>query len=393
MKFPKIQEDEIFKLKAEFESDPRKEKINGGIGVYLDDKGKPYILPTVKKAIKRLEFSNFNYLPLSGDTVFLEQTAKLALGSNLFKENDQFIAKQGTIGGTNGIYVWARFIKEIDKRPKIIIGNPTWENHLKILSYSGFKILQHLHLSAKKQFNFPALKKLLFRNPKTFILFQGGPTHNPTGINPDNMQWQELAEIIKEQKQQVLFDYAYMGLGDGTDSDSFCISHFLKKNIPISFVISYSKNMTLYQHRTGALFITASSRRYKELTEKFLQNTFRLVNSNPAAFGENIVKTIFESKKLASQWKYDLSQMRNNINLRKKKFTQFTQGKFDYLNRCRGLFALLFLRPEQIEHLKKKYAIYLLSNSRINFAGLSLASIPKVAKAVLDVRQNFSRNS
>src|SRR3989338_5299176 len=153
--------DEIFQLKAEFEQDPRKGKINGGIGVYLDSKGKPFILPAVKTAISKLEYSNFNYLPLSGDPIFLAETAKLVLGNHLFKLHNDYLAKQGTIGGTNGIYLWARFIKAIDEKPTIIIGLPTWENHVMIFKYFGFKIIVYPHLTGEKKFNLTVLKKLL----------------------------------------------------------------------------------------------------------------------------------------------------------------------------------------------------------------------------------------
>ncbi|OGK26097.1 hypothetical protein A2954_04075 [Candidatus Roizmanbacteria bacterium RIFCSPLOWO2_01_FULL_37_12] len=386
MKFPLIQEDEIFKLKAEFESDRRQHKINGGIGVYLENKGTPYILPTVKKTANRLKFNNFNYLPLSGDPAFLEQTAKLALGNSLFKENNRYIAKQGTIGGTNAIYMWARFIKEVDKKPKIIIANPTWENHIRMFEYFGFSVIRYPHFTKEKQFNFAALKEILLKNPEAYVLYQGGPTHNPSGINPDNNQWKVLAEISSEKKQSILFDYAYLGLGNDIVSDSFCIRHFIGKRIPTSFAVSYSKNMTLYQHRTGALFITLNSNQEKEIAEKILQNTFRLVNSNPAAFGEQIVKTILSSKELSDNWKIDLSYMLADLNKRRGIFIKESAGKFDFLKECRGLFGMLFLTPGQISRLREKYAIYILSNSRINFGGISIKNIAKVAKAVLKLK-------
>lgn len=385
MKFPKIQEDEIFRLKAEFDRDPRTGKINGGIGIYLDQFGKPYVHPTVKLAIKKLSFADFNYLPLSGDPVFLKETTRLVLGQTMFKDLDPYIAKQGTVGGTNGIYMWARFIKAMDKKPVIIIGDPTWENHIQILSYFGFTIIKYPHLNKDKEFNITALKEKLSKNPKAYVLLQGGPTHNPTGINPDRSQWKELAKIVREKRQQVLFDYAYLGLGNGLDSDSFCIRFFIENKIPISVVVSYSKNMTLYQHRTGALLILTSSRREKDQTEKLLKYTFRLVNTNPPAFGEQIVKIILESKELTQRWKNNLDMMRFDLNKRRETFVKQTQGEFDFINQCRGLFGLLFLTRSQIKKLKEEYAIYLLQNSRINFGGLSLEHIPKVAEAVMNI--------
>src|SRR3989338_8140641 len=180
----KIPEDEVFKLKIEFEHDPRKGKINGGIGVYFEPHGNPFILPIVKKVIRRLIFDNFNYLPISGDPVFLMETAKLVLGKELLSEYEPYIAKQGTIGGTNAVYMWARFMSKVEKKPTIIIGVPTWENHEKIFASFNFKIIRYPHLTKDRRFNIKDFLETLSGNPSSHVLFHGGPTHNPTGINP-----------------------------------------------------------------------------------------------------------------------------------------------------------------------------------------------------------------
>jgi len=378
-------DDEIFRLKAEFDKDSRTEKINAGIGIYLDEKGKPFILPVVKKAVKKLEIKNFNYLPLSGDPLYLEESAKIVLGKYLYQETAKKIAKQGTIGGTNALYMWCRLIKAVDNQPVIILSNPTWENHLKMFEYFGFKIIEYPQLKKDRSFNFEGLASTLEKNRSACILFQSGPTHNPTGINPDKSQWQELAKMIKQNKNQVLFDFAYLGLGEGIDSDSFCLRHFIQSKIPTSVAVSYSKNMSLYQHRAGVLMVSSSSIREKELIEKYLQNAFRLVNSNPSAFAEQIVKTILASKQLISEWLIEIRNIRNSLKKRRDMFMQKSSNRFEYLKTNRGLFSLLFLKIDQIHKLRKKYAIYMLKNSRINFGGVAEDKIKYLADAVLDV--------
>lgn len=125
--------DEIFNLNVEFTADIRTEKINGGIGIYLDNQGKPFVIPIVKKTAQSLDFSNFNYLPINGDPIFLEESSKLVFGNNLYDKFKNQLVKQGTIGGTNGLFVWANLIKLDNPKPTIIIGNPSWENHKKYL--------------------------------------------------------------------------------------------------------------------------------------------------------------------------------------------------------------------------------------------------------------------
>lgn len=375
-----MKEDEIFKLYERFKNDKRKNKINSAIGVYLDEKGDPYIPQSVKKAIKKIDTKNFNYLPISGNELFLKECSHLVFGSRNIKN----IAKQGVIGGTNGLFMWGNFIKYFDNKPAIILGIPTWENHKKIFSYLKFRIIIYKHL-LNNQFDIDGFKKIIHANRKATILFHGGPTHNPTGINPTKKEWFVLAELIKKTKHKVLFDFAYCGLGENIDRDAFPIRLFIHKGIPVSVVFSLSKNMSLYQHRTGALFIQTRGRGEKLMTEKILQNIFRVVNSNPSAFGENIAAIVLSDPNLKKQWVEDISSMTKSLKSRRVLFAKKTKGRFDYVTKGMGLFSLLELNTKQIEVLRKRYAIYLLPDGRINFGGLSKKNLTYVAKSILKV--------
>lgn len=372
--------DEIFSLNEEYNNDKRKNKVNCGIGVYLDDRGKPYIPLSVKKAVSKLQTKNFNYLPISGDQLFLKYSSKLIFAS----KNSDIFAKQGVMGGTNGVFMWGSFVKRSQKKPKILIGVPTWENHINIFRYLDFKIIKYKHLENNK-YNMGGFQKAMFRNKKAYLLFHGGSTHNPTGINPSKKEWEKIANLVMKNGNSVLFDFAYCGLGESVDDDAFPIRLFLKKNIDISVVFSLSKNMSLYQHRTGALFIKARSKNKKIEFEKTLQGLFRIVNSNPSAFGEKIVSLVLSSPKLRNQWYEDIFNMTRSLIKRRKIFARKTGGKFDYILKGSGLFSLLRLNKNQIKILKRKYAIYLLSDGRINFGGLSKKNLSYVAKSLLEV--------
>ena len=63
---------EVFKLTKDFQSDSHPLKVNLGVGAYRTNEGKPWILPTVKKAEMKLaediekEEINHEYLPILG---------------------------------------------------------------------------------------------------------------------------------------------------------------------------------------------------------------------------------------------------------------------------------------------------------------------------------------
>lgn len=381
-----LPEDEIFRLFAEFGRDKRQVKINGAIGVYLDEKGKTFVHPSIKQAVEFLDLSNFNYLPISGDPVFLDESLKLLLGADLLEEYGDNFARQGVIGGTDGLYIWGRLIKKINKNPKIIIGQPTWENHKKIFNFLGFNIIEYQHLDNKSSLNLESLESAIVQNPGVYILLHGGSTHNPTGVNPKRQEWIRLLEIIKDRQIEVLFDHAYLGMGDSINEDNWPVRLFIERNVPCSVIISFSKNMTLYQHRVGVLLVGTKSKREKEIIESHLQYIFRIVNSNPAAFGETLVKTVLQSRELTSLWKNHLTKMVKSLKERRALFSKYAGEKYNSVKSQRGLFSLLMLKPSEIALLKDQHAIYLLSNSRLNFGGLSLTDIPRVAKTIGDLR-------
>lgn len=385
MKNIKNLSDEIFTLNAEFNNDTRIDKINGGIGIYLDNFGKSYVIPVINKIIPLLDFSNFNYLPISGDQFFLEESAKLVLGNNLYAENKNQLIKQGTDGGTNGIFIWASLIKFINPKPTIIISNPTWENHKKIFNHCGFNIVEYNHVNSLGLFDFNSFSKVVSKYPNSYVLLHGGSTHNPTGINPSVEEWKKISHMLKNNNNYVFFDFAYLGLGENAEKDCFPIRYFFEEKNKMAIVISYSKNMTLYQHRVGTLLIPTSRIKEKHDNEIIIKYLFRLVNQTPTAFGETIAKNILKNNEYKTEWLKSLAEMNKNIQLRRLLFDKNTNHRFPEIIHQKGLYSLLKITPEQTKKLKNKYGIYLLSTGRINFGGIALNNIPKLAKALLSL--------
>lgn len=66
-----------------FKANTSPKKINLGVGAYRDEAGKPYILPSVKKAEELLAGKNDKeYLPITGLSDFTSLAAKLAYGAD-----------------------------------------------------------------------------------------------------------------------------------------------------------------------------------------------------------------------------------------------------------------------------------------------------------------------
>lgn len=82
-----IPPDAIFALTAQYHADPFPQKVNLGQGTYRDEDGKPWILPSVNKARESLvQGLQHEYLPILGLQSFREETARIVLGAELFKD-------------------------------------------------------------------------------------------------------------------------------------------------------------------------------------------------------------------------------------------------------------------------------------------------------------------
>jgi aspartate/tyrosine/aromatic aminotransferase len=42
--------------------------------------------------------------------------------------------------------------------------------------------------------------------------------HNPTGMDPDHLQWQQIMQVVKEKQHFTLFDNAYQGTNNENEN-------------------------------------------------------------------------------------------------------------------------------------------------------------------------------
>jgi hypothetical protein len=64
------------------QNDPAEKKINLGVGAYRDDNGKPFVLPSVREAEKRILERNVDheYAPIQGNDLFISLSEKFVFG-------------------------------------------------------------------------------------------------------------------------------------------------------------------------------------------------------------------------------------------------------------------------------------------------------------------------
>lgn len=370
---PPLPKDPTFKLLDEFKSDARQEKVNLGIGLYGDHMGQPFVFDVVKKAFDEVDRDNFNYLPIGGNREFLELAAKWCFGEDYDRER---LAMQATCGGTQATRCFSDLAMKVLHNHEVRIALPTWVNYFAL--FHEMKIVELEHCSEDGSVNFEAYINAAKEAPEgSAFLIQGGLAHNPSGVNLSLDQMEQLIEVLEERKVLLYMDMAYCGFGEGIERDRKYIQMCFERMERFAVGVSFSKNASLYEHRCGALFVKTVNH---VAVESQLQQSIRETISVPPGLGQEIMINIL--KNYRSEWEAELEKVRADIDARRDDLVGRLPDQFAKLRETRGMFGLLPFSYEQVLKLREEFAIYVLNNGRINFAGIKDADKEYIAKGI-----------
>ncbi len=356
--------DPILGLLSAFRAEARPNKVNLGVGIYLWEP----IMESVQKAELRMAAAGENkyYLPIDGDPDYLKLLHQLLLG----KTHDRIFGAQ-TVGGTSALRLAGDCLRQLLDHKAIYICKPTWGNHLKIFPAAGLSI---------EEYQMDAIESV---PPGSPILFHTC-CQNPTGIDPTEEEWRQIATTVKKNKLLPIFDTAYQGFGDGLEEDVFSVRHFVEEGIDLMVTYSCSKNFGLYSERTGALFVATPSRQVAERLGSRAKQLIRTNYSNPPCHGARIVRTILSDETLAQEWRQEVDQMRTRIHEMRDTFAERTGLR---IAQQKGMFSFLGMNKEQVERLTLEFAIYLPASGRINLTGLTAQNLDYVVEAIATCRE------
>ncbi|VFP87359.1 amino acid aminotransferase [Candidatus Erwinia haradaeae] len=385
--------DPILDLESEFQKDNRIDKINLGIGIYQDETGNTPILSSIKKAEQHLleKEENKNYLNIDGITDFGHYTQTLLFGFSSPIINHRRARTAQTPGGTSALRITADFLAMYTKTKRIWISNPSWPNHKKIFSAAGLIVNEYKYYDAKHHIlDFHNMKKSLCCAQSGDIVLFHGCCHNPTGIDPSQLQWKELAEMSRCHGWLPLFDCAYQGFSYGLEEDMSSVRLFASNHQEFIVCSSYSKNFGLYNERVGALTLVAKNHSIVNTTFSQIKSMIRTNYSSPPAHGAAIVTTILSDINLRKQWEEELTKMRERTKQIRCLFVKLlkekkTKNNFDFISLQNGMFSLTGLTEKQIIHLRDTFGIYIVSSGRINITGINSRNIEPLCKAIITV--------
>lgn len=384
---PTAPSDPIFGLMAAFKEDPRPNKVNLGIGIYMTELLQVPLLFCVSQAEQELlsKQESKSYLPVEGDPIFLAEVARLILGDS----KKDFLTLMQTVGGSSALHLGAELLAQrADK--KIYIPNFSWPNHHGIFTQCGLLVEKYPYYNLEsKEVDFEKLIDFLQKIPDTSAILLHVSCHNPSGADLTTKQWQDIVKLCQEKNHIPFLDAAYLGFDQTIEEDAFPIRYFLEKEVEFFTAISFSKNLALYAERIGC-FIAFSSKENKAAISSQCKKLIRRNYSNPPKHGAAIVRQILQSTFLKNLWEEELVQMKQRLCEMRNNFsialsTQGAKKDYSYLLNKKGLFSFCDLSEPQVNTLINKYGIYLTSDGRINLAGLTQESLSYVADAIIAV--------
>lgn len=384
--------DPILGLTEAFRKDLRPDKVNLGVGVFMDEKGTTPVLECVKRAERLLweTEQTKGYTPISGPAEFGEEVARLVFGAEFHGLALNAVAVAQSPGGTGALRIGAEFVKNFRTGATVWMPAPTWDNHKGVFGAAGCPVKEYPYYDpAARGVDVAAMCAGLEQVPAGDVVLLHVCCHNPTGADLDAAGWARVADVAAKAGWLPFFDFAYQGFGAGLVEDRAGLLAVMQK-VPEAIVASsFSKNMGLYGERVGALLLVAESAKAAAAAMSQVKRLIRVTYSNPPKHGAALARMVLGDAELRNLWVQELEAMRQRIAGNRQRLVdglakRDTGMDFSFIVRQKGMFSFSGLNAAQVDFLREQKAIYMVKGGRINVAGLGEASLDYVCDAIAE---------
>src|SRR5213592_1236362 len=385
--------DPILSLNEAYGNDPRPHRINLSIGMYFDDAGHIPVLGCVREAEAQLlaEGAAKPYLPIEGAPACRREVQRLLFGANHEALKSNRVATLQTVGSSGGLKVGADFLKRWLPASEVWVSDPTWDNHRAMFEGAGFKVNTYPYYDAATGgLKFDAMLAALRGLPAKSIVLLHACCHNPTGVDLTPAQWERLIPLLRERDLLPYLDLAYQGYGEGIVEDASAVRALAASGLSFFIANSFSKSMSLYGERAGALSVVCPNAAEAELVLGQLKATVRRNYSTPPIHAGLIVAKVLTEPALRAAWEGDVAAMRERILAMRRSLHAVLSAKlpgrnFDYFLTQRGMFSYTGLTAAQVDRLREEHAVYLVRSGRMCVAGLNTKNVEPTAVAMAAV--------
>ena len=385
--------DPILGLNEQYNADTNPHKVNLGVGVYFDDNGKLPLLECVQAAEKTLMATPTarGYLPIDGIAAYDAAVKGLVFGADSEPVKSNRVATVQGIGGTGGLKIGADFLKRLNPNAKVLISDPSWENHRALFTNAGFTVENYAYYDANKRgVNFEAMLASLHAAAPATIVVLHACCHNPTGYDITADQWDQVIAVVKAKSLTAFLDMAYQGFGHGLAQDGAVIGKFVAAGLDFFVSTSFSKSFSLYGERVGALSVLCASKEEAERVLSQLKIVIRTNYSNPPIHGGAVVAAVLNNPTLRAQWEQELGEMRARIKVMRQRLVDGlkaagVKADMGFITTQIGMFSYSGLSKDQMVRLRSEFGVYGTDTGRMCVAALNSKNIDYVCASIAKV--------
>ena len=385
--------DPILGLNEQFAADSNPKKVNLGVGVYYDDNGKLPLLACVQKAEQAMmaKPSARGYLPIDGIAAYDSAVQALVFGAQSPSVLAKHVATVQCLGGTGGLKVGADFLKRLNPQAKVLISDPSWENHKALFTQAGFEVQAYPYYDAQALgVNFPKMLASLASAQAGSIVVLHACCHNPTGYDITPSQWQQVVETVKATGLTAFLDMAYQGFGHGIAEDGAVVDLFVQAGLSFFVATSFSKSFSLYGERVGALSVHCETADEAAKVLSQLKIAIRTNYSNPPIHGGSVVAAVLNTPEWRSLWESELAGMRVRIKDMRQKLVEGlkaagVQRDMSFITQQIGMFSYSGLSKDQMIRLRSEFGVYGTDTGRMCVAALNSKNIDHVCASIAKV--------
>ena len=385
--------DPILGLNEQFAADTNPHKVNLGVGVYFDDNGKLPLLQCVQQAEKAMmdKPTARGYLPIDGIAAYDSAVKGLVFGTESEPVKSGRVATVQGLGGTGGLKIGADFLKKLLPTAKVMISDPSWENHRALFTQAGFTVETYAYYDADKRgVNFEGMLASLKAAPAGTIVVLHACCHNPTGYDITSAQWDQVVQVVKAQGLTAFLDMAYQGFGHGIQEDGAVVAKFVAAGLNFLVSTSFSKSFSLYGERVGALSVLCADKEEADRVLSQLKIVIRTNYSNPPTHGGAVVAAVLSNPELRALWEKELGEMRVRIKDMRQKLVDGlkaagVQQDMGFITDQIGMFSYSGLNKDQMVRLRTEFGVYGTDTGRMCVAALNSKNIAHVCASIAKV--------
>ncbi|RZI65257.1 MAG: aspartate/tyrosine/aromatic aminotransferase [Variovorax sp.] len=385
--------DPILGLNEQFAADGNPKKVNLGVGVYYDDNGKLPLLACVKAAEEDMMKTPTarGYLPIDGIVAYDNAVKGLVFGTDSEPVTSGRVATIQAIGGTGGLKVGADFLKKLSPDAKVLISDPSWENHRALFTQAGFVVESYPYYDADKRgVNFDGMLAALNAAAAGTIVVLHACCHNPTGYDITAAQWDQVIAAVKGKNLTPFLDMAYQGFGHGIAEDGAVIGKFVDAGLSFFVSTSFSKSFSLYGERVGALSVLCQDKDEAARVLSQLKIAIRTNYSNPPIHGGAVVAAVLNDPARRAVWEKELAEMRVRIKAMRQTLVDGLKAAgvkqdMSFITTQIGMFSYSGLTKDQMVRLRNEFGVYGTDTGRMCVAALNSKNIDYVCQSIAKV--------